>query len=140
MKSFIMSVGNPIAFFVVLFSHVPGTFNKFSGNMFQMTLFGLVVLAALGYVYLVICAILRMAIKRNGTLLDYIGQISATMFRLSVIGLIAPFLLLFEEVEGNVFGFLIFPPVVVLSLIWIVVSLYAICKRESGIDSRLVNK
>lgn len=86
MKSFIMSVGNPIAFFVLLFSHVPGTINNHGGNMYQMTLFGLVVLAALGYIYLVGCAMFRMAIKRNGVLLDYIGQVSTTMFRLSVIG------------------------------------------------------
>ena len=137
MKSFITSVGNPIAFFVMFF--MPGAIHDLGGNMYRITLFGVVVLVALGYLYLAVCALFRMAIKRKSRFIDYIGQISATMFRLAVVGLIAPSLLLFA-VEGNVFGFLIFLPAVVLALIWIGFSLYAICKSESGADSNLVNK
>lgn len=137
MKNFIMIVGNPIAFLVMFF--MPGALHNLGGNMYRMTLFGVVLLVALGYGYLVACAIFRMAIKRKSRLVDYIGQISGTMFRLAVIGLIAPVLLLFS-VEGNVFGFLIFLPEAVFALLWSIVSLYAIGKSESEVGSEVVNK
>ena len=133
MKSIIVSAGNPIAFFVLLFSHVPGTIIKLGGNMYRISLLGIVALVALGFVYLVVCALIRMAIKRNGTLLDHIRQISATMYRLSLVGLIVPFFLLWQ-VEGNVFGFLVFLPAVVLALMWIGVSLYAIFKNPKSMQ------
>ena len=88
MKSFITSVGNPIAFFVMFF--MPGAIHDLGGNMYRITFFGVVVLVALGYLYLAVCALFRMAIKRKSRFIDYIGQISATMFRLAVVGLIAP--------------------------------------------------
>lgn len=95
MKSLIASVGNPIIFFVLLFAHVPGTINDLNGNMYQISLFGLMLLVACGYLYLVICAILRKIISRKSTIPEYIRQISATMFRLSLVGLIVPILLFF---------------------------------------------
>ena len=133
MKRFIVSAGNPIAFFVLLFSNVPGTIIKLGGNMYRISLLGIVALIALGFVYLVVCALIRMAIKRNGTLLEHIRQISATMYRVSLVGLVVPFLLLCE-VEGNVFGFLVFLPAVVLALVWIGVSLYAIFKNPKSMQ------
>ena len=53
------------------------------------------------------------------------------MYRVSLVGLIVPFLLLCE-VEGNVFGFLVFLPAVVLALVWIGVSLYAIFRNTNS--------
>ena len=128
MKRFIVSAGNPIAFFVLLFSNVPGTIIKLGGNMFRFSLLGIVALVALGYVYLAVCALLRKTIKRNGTLSDQSRQISDTMYHLSMIGLIPPSLLFFQ-MEGNVFGFLVFLPTVLLALVWIGFSLYAIFKN-----------
>ena len=135
-KSLIASVGNPIAFFILLFGHGSGTFNKLGGNIYQISLFGLIVLAIFGYLYLGVCAIFRMLIKREENIMDCFGEISRSLFPLSVVGLILPVLSL-NKMESNVFGFFIFLPAVIFTLIWIVVSLYAICKSKRSISSNV---
>jgi len=128
MKSLIVSAGNPIAFFVLLFGQVPGTINKLGGNMFQISFLGVLVLIVFGCLYLGVCAIFRKVIRGQCGILEYFGQVSATLFPFSVVGLILPVLLL-GGMEGNVFGFFIALPAAVFTLIWILASLFAICKR-----------
>lgn len=135
-KSLIASIGNPIAFFTLLFGHGPGTFNNLGDNIQQISLFGLIVLVIFGYLYLGVCVMFRMLIKRKENIMDCFGEISRSLFPLSVGGVILPVLLL-NGMEGNVFGFLICLPAVIFTLIWIVVSLYAICKSKRSISSNV---
>lgn len=90
----IASAGNPVALFALLSWDMPGTFNKVSGNTFQISLFGLIVLAIFGYLYLGVCAIFRMLIKRKEKVMDCIEDIGKSLFPIAVVGLILPVLFL----------------------------------------------
>jgi hypothetical protein len=125
-RGLIVSLGNPVAFLAMMISQIPGTI--IGGHYFRVSLFGIVVCIAFGYLYLGLCAIIRKFIWRKNNILGYFEQISIFMLPLSALGLILPFYSL-TEMEGNVFGFIILPIILIFTLIWISVSLYAIWKK-----------
>ncbi|MBU2703704.1 hypothetical protein Ga0466249_004852 [Sporomusaceae bacterium BoRhaA] len=126
MKSLVASAGNPFAFLALLFIQIPGTI--IGGHYFHISLFGVVVLIAFGYVYFGAFILLRMLVRQQDDLLVHFGKISDTTYPLSVIGLMFPVLCL-TEMEANVFGFIILPIVFVFAAIMFFVSLYAICRK-----------
>ncbi|AIF51854.1 hypothetical protein [Pelosinus sp. UFO1] len=125
-RGLIVSLGNPVAFLAMIFSQIPGTI--IGGHYFHISLFGLVALIAFGYLYLAVFALLKRGTGIHNDILGNFGRISTTMIPLSIVGLIVPVSCL-QEMEENVFGFIVLPAVVIFALIWILVSLYAICKR-----------
>ena len=100
-RGLIVSLGNPVAFLVMMFSQIPGTI--IGGHYFHISLFGLVALIAFGYLYLAVLALLKRGTEIPNDILGNFERISTTMFPLSIVGLIVPFSCL-QDMEGNVFG------------------------------------
>lgn len=124
-ERFVVSVGNPFAFLILLSSDIPGAI--IGHHLFHISLFGVIILYAVGYLLLSISAVLRTVMKPQGNMKKSFEEMSAVMFSVSVVGLIVPIMCLME-MEANIFGFIIFLPELIFTGIWSIFLLYGIIK------------
>lgn len=124
-ERFVVSVGNPFAFLIILYSDIPGAI--IGHHLFHISLFGVIILYFVGYLFLAISAVLRTVMKPQGNMKKALEEMSAVMFSVSVVGLIVPAMCLIE-MEANIFGFIIFLPELIFTGIWSIFLLYAIIK------------